>query len=152
MGRSISPMREAKLAGSDPPAAPRLIVPMSLRLAIPRRVALQQSSPPLHQPGVILKQKEQLGKENPLNGKCASSKLSQPRGSPHQPVLFCFSYKRKPHRLKRLRKKSVISQRERGRSIQRVCADTTNSKRACSVTFPSRSEFPWIIRCGACER
>src|SRR6266446_6269645 len=87
MGRSISPMREAKLAGSDPPAAPRLIVPMSLRLAIPRRVALQQSSPPLHQPGVILKQKEQLGKENPLNGKCASSQLSQPRGSPQKPVL-----------------------------------------------------------------
>src|SRR6266478_758072 len=86
MGRSISPMREAKLAGSDPPAAPRLIVPMSLRLAIPRRVALQQSSPPLHQPGVILKQKEQLGKENPLNGKCASSQLSQPRGSPQKSV------------------------------------------------------------------
>src|SRR5467141_2624385 len=88
MGRSISPMREAKLAGSDPTAAPRLIVPMSLRLAIPRRVALQQSSPPLHQPGVILKQKEQLGKENPSNGKCASSQLSQPRGSPQKPVLL----------------------------------------------------------------
>src|SRR5882672_9192845 len=87
MGRSISPMREAKVAGSGPTAAPRLIVPMSLRLAIPRRVALQQSSPPLHQPGVILKQKEQLGKENPLNGKCASSQLSQPRGSPQKSVL-----------------------------------------------------------------
>src|SRR2546429_4677531 len=86
MGRSISPMREAKVAGSGPTAAPRLIVPMSLRLAIPWRVALQQSSPPLHQPGVILKQKEQLGKENPLNGKCASSKLSQPRGSPQDTV------------------------------------------------------------------
>src|SRR6266566_4653980 len=90
MGRSISPMREAKVAGSSPTAAPRLIVPMSLRLAIPWRVALQQSSPPLHQPGVILKQKEQLGKENPLNGKCASSQLSQPRGSPHQPVWVVF--------------------------------------------------------------
>src|ERR1700716_1767602 len=88
MGRSISPMREAKVAGSDPTAAPRLIVPMSLRLAIPRRVALQQSSPPLHQPGAILKQKEQLGKENPSNGKCASSKMSQPRGSPQKPVLL----------------------------------------------------------------
>src|SRR5882762_8044959 len=86
MGRTISPMREAKVAGSGPTAAPRLIVPMSLRLAIPRRVALQQSSPPLHQPGVILKQKEQLGKENPLNGKCASSQLSQPRGSPRKAV------------------------------------------------------------------
>src|SRR5712664_2451349 len=88
MGRSISPMREETIAGSDPRIAPRLIVPMSLQLVIPRRVALQQSSPPLHQPSVILKQKEQLGKENPLNGKCASSRLSQPRGSPHQPVWF----------------------------------------------------------------
>src|SRR5882762_76989 len=87
MGRSISPMREAKVAGSDPTAAPRLIVPMSLRLAIPRRVALQQSSPPLHQPGAILKQKVQLEKENPSNGKCASSKLPQPRGSPQKSVL-----------------------------------------------------------------
>src|SRR3979409_357106 len=88
MGRSISPMREAKLAGSDPTAAPRLIVPRRLRLARPRRVALQQSSPPLHQPGAILKQKVQLEKENPLNGKCASSQLSQPRGSPPKPVLL----------------------------------------------------------------
>src|ERR1039457_1726458 len=88
MGRSISPMCETTGTGSSPTAAPRLIVPMSLRLAIPRRVALQERSPPLHQPGVILKQKEQCEKENPSNGKCASSRLSQQRGSPHQPV-FC---------------------------------------------------------------
>src|SRR5256885_15834919 len=98
MGRSISPMREAKVAGSGPTAAPRLIVPMSLRLAIPWRVAHQQSSPPLHKPGVILKQKEQLGKENPLNGKCASSKLSQPRGSPQKPVLLKASTHRNANR------------------------------------------------------
>jgi hypothetical protein len=48
--------------GSDPTAAPRLIVRMSLRLAIPRRVALQQSSPPLHQSGIILKKKAQFEK------------------------------------------------------------------------------------------
>src|SRR5258706_16372601 len=86
MGRSISPMREAKLAGSDPPAAPRLIVPMSLQLAIPRRVALQQSSPPLHQPSVILKEKRKFEKEKSLNCMCANSKLSQQRGSPHRTV------------------------------------------------------------------
>src|SRR3984957_17223027 len=86
MGRSISPMEEEPVAGSDPRAAPRLIVPMSLQLVIPRRVALQQSSPPLHQPSVILKEKREFEKEKPLNGKCANSKLSQQRGSPHLTV------------------------------------------------------------------
>src|ERR1700676_5250056 len=85
MGRSISPMEEP-VAGSDPSAAPRLIVPMSLQLVIPRRVALQQSSPPLHQPSVILKEKRKFEKEEPLNCMCANSKLSQQRGSPHDRV------------------------------------------------------------------
>src|SRR5258708_37326577 len=87
MGRSISPMRKAKVAGSDRAAAPRLIVPMSLQLAIPRRVAIQQSSPLLHQSGTILKKKAQFEKQKPWNGKCATSKLSQPRGSPQKSVL-----------------------------------------------------------------
>src|ERR1700687_5274573 len=86
MGRSISPMRERTGAGSDPRVAPRLIVPMSLRLAIPRRVALQQSSPPLHQPGLILKEKRKSEKEKPLDCMCANSKLSQQRGSPQNTV------------------------------------------------------------------
>src|SRR5580698_6981786 len=86
MRRSISPMQEETIAGSDPRIAPRLIVPMSLQLVIPRRVALQQSSPPLHQPSVILREKRQFEKEKPLNGKCANSKLSQQRGSPQSPV------------------------------------------------------------------
>src|SRR5450631_3260858 len=91
MGRSISPMAEEPVAGSDPTAAPRLIVPMSLQLVIPRRVALQQSSPPLHQLSVILKEKRKFEKKKPLNGKCANTKLSQPRGSPHQPVpILCL--------------------------------------------------------------
>src|SRR3984893_13926874 len=83
MGRSISPMREETIAGSDPRIAPRLIVPMSLQLAIPRRVALQQRSPPLHQPRVILKEKRKFEKGKSLNCMCANSKLSQQRGSPH---------------------------------------------------------------------
>src|SRR5882672_12286020 len=100
MGRSISPMREAKVAGSGPTAAPRLIVPMSLQLAIPRRVALQQSSPPLHQPRVILKEKRKFEKGKSLNCKCAKFKLSQQRGSPHSvgtimgpkpPILWPYS-------------------------------------------------------------
>src|SRR5579863_6760500 len=82
MGRSISPMEEETVAGSDPRAAPQLIVPMSLQLAIPRRVALQQSSPLLHQPSVILKEKRKFEKEKSLNCMCANSKLSQQRGSP----------------------------------------------------------------------
>src|ERR1700675_3756549 len=86
MGRSISPMWEEAVAGSDPRAAPRLIVPMSLQLVIPRRVALQQSPPPLHQPRAMLKEKRKLEKEKSLNCTCANSKLSQQRGSPQDPV------------------------------------------------------------------
>src|SRR6266550_7506157 len=86
MGRSISPMREETIAGSDPRIAPRLIVPMSLQLAITRRVALQQSSPPLHQPRVILKEKRKFEKGKSLNCMCANSKLSQQRGSPQPSV------------------------------------------------------------------
>ena len=70
-------MRELTVVGSDPRIAPRLIVPMSLQPVIPRRVALQQSSPPLHQPSAILKEKRKFEKGNPLNGKCANSGLSQ---------------------------------------------------------------------------
>jgi len=82
-------MEKEPVAGSDPIAAPpRLIVPMSLQLVIPRRVALQQSSPPLHQLSVILKEKRKFEKEKPLNGKCANTKLSQPRGSPQGTVPF----------------------------------------------------------------
>src|SRR5208283_6115097 len=82
-------MQEETIAGSDPRAAPRLIVPMSLQLAIPRRVALQQSSPPLHQPRVILKEKRKNEKEKSLNCRCANSKLSQQRGSPQMGVPSC---------------------------------------------------------------
>jgi len=40
-----------KARGRDLAATPSLIVSMSFRLVIPWRVALQQSSPPLRQPG-----------------------------------------------------------------------------------------------------
>jgi hypothetical protein len=46
-------------------------------LLLPRR---------LHQPSVILKEKRKFEKEKPLNGKCANTKLSQPRGSPQVTV------------------------------------------------------------------
>src|ERR1700675_3660509 len=86
MGRSISPMEEEPVAGSDPRTAPRLIVPMSLQLVIPRRVALQQSSPALHQPSVSLKEKRKFEKEEPLNCRGANTKLSQQKGSPQGSV------------------------------------------------------------------
>ena len=43
--------------GSRPEPASRTIVLMSLRPAIPRQVALQQSPPPLRRPETILAQK-----------------------------------------------------------------------------------------------
>jgi putative transposase len=73
-------------------------IPMSLQLAIPRRVALQQSSPPLHQPSVILKEKRKFEKEKSLNCMCANSKLSQQRGSP-QATVPNFVPTTKPYRL-----------------------------------------------------
>src|SRR5579863_1189564 len=86
MRRSISPMKKENVAESDPRAAPRLIVPMSLQLVIPWRVALQQGSLPLHQLSGILKEKRKFEKEKPSNRKCANFKLSQQRGSPLSPV------------------------------------------------------------------
>src|SRR5271170_2785356 len=73
-------------SGERPRSRPRLIVPMSLQLIIPRRVALQQSSPPLHQPSLILKEKRKFEKEKLLNCRCANSKLSQQKGSPQYTV------------------------------------------------------------------
>jgi len=73
-------MGKVETAGSDPRAAPRLIVPMSLQLVIPRRVALQQSSPPLHQPSLILKEKRNFEKEKLLNCMCTNSKTVSKEG------------------------------------------------------------------------
>ena len=42
--------------------APPLIVWMSFRLAIPWRVALPQSPPPLHQPGISMRYSRLVGR------------------------------------------------------------------------------------------
>jgi transposase len=61
---------------------------VSLQPVIPWRVALQHSSPPLHQPRVILKEKRKFEKKKPLDCKCANSKLmSQQKRSPHISTL-----------------------------------------------------------------
>ena len=57
-------------SGTVATTPPWLIVSMSLKLAIPWRVALQQSSPPLRQPPEILNQKLYFENENLLNRKC----------------------------------------------------------------------------------
>jgi hypothetical protein len=73
---------EGTSSGERPKSRPRLILPMSLQLIIPQRVALQQSSPPLHQPSVILEEKRNFEKEKLLNCMCTNSELSQQKGSP----------------------------------------------------------------------
>ena len=50
----------------------RLIVSMSLRLVIPWRVALQQRSPPLHQPAKSVNQARLFENVKLFNGKCAN--------------------------------------------------------------------------------
>src|SRR5438876_7590178 len=70
MGRTIDPMvqRQKRRAARRP--LPRPSVSMSLRLVIPWRVALQQSSPPLHQPATILMEKKEFEQQNLLKSKC----------------------------------------------------------------------------------
>ena len=85
MGKSIDPigpavgMRDAKRRGS----ASRLIVSMSFQLAIPWRVALPQSPPPLHQPGAIMHERPAAGHQKPANGQLCLNYLSHPRGQAH---------------------------------------------------------------------
>ena len=64
-GARVSFFRHAEIYRSDGEKEPAeagspTIVSMSLQLAIPWRVALQQSPPPLHQPMVILKEEESV--------------------------------------------------------------------------------------------
>jgi len=60
MGKSIDPMRRLRNLCRGGRTRlhdrPSLIVSMSFQLAIPWRVALQQSPPPLHQPAGILQE------------------------------------------------------------------------------------------------
>jgi hypothetical protein len=60
---------------------------MSLRLAIPWRVALQQSPPPLRQPMVILRKRNLFEKRKSFNGRCSYGRLSQQRGPPQSAVV-----------------------------------------------------------------
>src|SRR5690349_14754579 len=86
MRRSIDPIEIVGEEGSRPKSASRTIVSMSLRLAIPRQVALQHRLLPLRQPSVSLT-KESLFEENkPFNGRCSYRKLSHQRGPPHAAV------------------------------------------------------------------
>ena len=55
---------------------------MSLRPAIPRRVGLHQSPPPLHQPRTMLEQKRLWGERKTIERRVSLSRLSQRRGSP----------------------------------------------------------------------
>ena len=87
MGKSIDPirlvpeMRDAELLNSTL----RPIVSMSFQLAIPWRVALPQSPPPLHQPGAIMHERTAAGHQKPANGQLCLNYLSHPRGHAHLP-------------------------------------------------------------------
>src|SRR3989442_15151220 len=70
MGRTIDPMVQRKKRRAARRPLPRPSVSMSLRLVIPWRVALQQSSPRLHQPATILMEKKEFEQQNLLNSKC----------------------------------------------------------------------------------
>ena len=60
----------------------RSSVRMSLQPAIPWRVALQQSPPPLHRLPTSLKENPRLEQTITLNGNCVLNSLYHSRGSP----------------------------------------------------------------------
>ena len=79
-GKSIDPMSGRKNAGAGVAPAPALIGLDEFQLAIPRRVGLHQSPPPLYQPGAVC---SKLGFPVELftaNGKLSLNCLSHPRG------------------------------------------------------------------------
>src|ERR1700681_4320537 len=80
-------MGSGRGVGSRPESASRPIVSMSLRLAIPWRVALQQSPPPLRQPMVILRKRNLFEKRKSFNGRCSYCKLSQRSAPPQATVV-----------------------------------------------------------------
>src|SRR5437773_2404318 len=86
MRRSIDPMEALQNEGSRPESASRTIVSMSLRLAIPQRVALQHCPPPLRQPILSLRKRSRFEKNNLFNSRCSYRKVSQRRGPPQASV------------------------------------------------------------------
>ena len=103
MGRFYPSDERNNRNGERPQQPPRLIVGMESPAGRSSSASCSPAaiSSPLHQPGVILKKKAQVEKENPSNGKCASSSLSQLRGSPHSLWGFVACKRRfTPHRLK----------------------------------------------------
>ncbi len=85
MGKSFDPMGWG-CAGAGREAhgcTPRPIVSTSFQLAIPWRVALPQSPPPLHQPGTIMHERAAAGHQKPANGQQCLNYLSHPRGQVH---------------------------------------------------------------------
>src|SRR5450432_3566381 len=86
MGKSIDGIKDpARNMGSRIASTPRPILSMSLQPAIPWRVALQQSPPPLHRLSTMLKEKQHLEKTITLNSNCVFRRLSHSRGSPQLP-------------------------------------------------------------------
>jgi hypothetical protein len=80
MRESINPMQQ-KESGAAPWPLRHCIVSMSSRLAIPRRVALQQSPLPLGQPHASMKQKHLAGNLFAANGRLSLIFVSHPWGA-----------------------------------------------------------------------
>jgi len=80
MRESINPMSQKESGAASRPLRHR-IVSMSSRLAIPRRVALQQSPLPLGQPHASMKQKHLAGNLFAANGRLSLIFVSHPWGA-----------------------------------------------------------------------
>ena len=85
-GKSLDPMSGLENAGAEVASAPALIGLDEFQLAIPRRDALQQGPPPLHQPGPVCSKLGLPVEYFAANGKLSLNCLSHPRGQAQVPA------------------------------------------------------------------
>src|SRR6266581_5883745 len=82
MGKSIYPMCTEKPGAASAANSRRSSVQMSLQPAIPWRVGLHQSPPPLHRPGSECATVVLPVEKHAANGDECLNRLCQPRGQP----------------------------------------------------------------------
>jgi hypothetical protein len=93
-GKSIGPMWSWKTLGQQLWPAPALIGLDEFRLAIPRRVALQQRPRPLHQLGAVCSKLVLPVEYFSANGELSLNWLSHPRGQAQRVPFFTSDFPR----------------------------------------------------------
>ena len=92
MGKSIYPMCTEKPGAASAANSRRSSVQMSLQPAIPWRVGLHQSPPPLHRPGSECATVVLPVEKHAANGDECLNRLCQPRGQPQTAAIKSAFY------------------------------------------------------------